>query len=1614
MRTWWNRLAFDRRASDRQACHPQACHPQACHRQTSHSLAFASAVSLMLLAATPSRALDYLNIRVQNDEAVPSACLSFSSPIAKTDPSVLAAYVDVQPRGDHALEVRGKDLCIRGLKHGETYTIHLKKGLLGTDGTFIGDVSAEAKVPDRDAQVSFNQGKTILPLSKGVGLPLNSVNVLKAHVVLYRFNDRAMVDHLGDDWFGQELGYDGTSQIQDRSTKVFDGTLDINAVRNAQVSTTLPIATFIKDLQPGVYVAVANDAAVKSGDETSKAAQWFSVSDIGLTSIKANGGLLVVARSLKTALPKPVSVRLMSRANEILGTYRTDGDGRFSVPAGLLRGEHGEAPQVLVATDGAGSFTWLRLDDPALDLSDLDMKGRAAPATTDAFVWTDRGIYRPGETVHLGLLVRDRNADPVDGLPAAIHIVRPDGVEVETRKIATPTASGGTMDYAVPDNAFSGTWTFWVSAGGKDRVGATEVLVQDFVPPRLEAKASLPAGDVTQGGPIAVDVQASYFYGSPGADLTGSVEGTISVSGTPFAKLAGFRFGLVQDSFRPEALAASDFTTDDKGNARVELKPATASDTTHPLQVEVRATVNDVDGRPAVATATTMLRTSDHFVGVKPRFDELSEGAPAIFDIALVNFEGGAVGKGSLKWDLVREDYTYNYFYRDGRWQWHESIIDFRTKGGEVALDATGKGLVTTNVSSGRWRLEVYDPTSTAATSVRFHSGWWAVGQSEDRKPVVMNVTVDPNPPAGKVRAMVEPSFAGRVLVVLDGNGLHGAQELDMKKGGGPVEFDAADVPPSGAYVLAIAVSPSGTVVPRLPVRSVGLAWVPGSASARKLDVAIGAPATIKPKTDLIVDLTAKGLAPGETGYVTLAAVDEAVLRMTSFASPDAGDHFLGRRQPDLELRDVYNTLIDPVGTPGVLKEGGDGANANVNMGGLDVKTFKTVALFKGPVAFDADGHAKVSLPIPDFSGRLRLMAVAWSPIKFGKAERPVTVRPPLLAELTLPRFLAPGDKIRARVLLTDLEAPEQDYAVAITTKGAVSIDRRDAMFEDVKRDRRRFVDRTLSAAAVPGVGRIHMVATGKDGTTEEHDFEISVRTPNAFVTKRQVVEVAPGGKLTVDDALGDGLTPGTGKVALSASTTPAIDVPGLLASLRRYPYGCAEQTISRAFPELLAKQLGADLPAPTPDAITGQGALERLTSLQSTDGSFGYWTVFDNGNFWLTAYAVDFMQHAREAGLSVPEGMEKRATAWLSGQFASVGLAPLDVAGASYASIILSRAGKLDLSQLRYVASRVKGSLPTEAAKFELAAALTRVGERDMAAGVLAAPRVERLPRTWLNDYGSPLRDEAMVLSLMAEEKLVPRKALFERALELSRATTSKQYLSTQEETWLLRVAADLKGTAPLAVEIDGRANPAGAKEMHAALPLAPGKSRVLANLGKDPVYTAISVTGIPTAAQPADANGYTMTREFKHLDGSPVDLADVHQNDEIVVVLTGGTTDDVRRKSLVVDMFPAGLEPEPIGLATDRTDGQFAWLKGLVEPTFFALRDDRYMAGIDLAGGFGKTFTLAYVTRAVTPGTFALPGPQVEDMYEPGFHARGASATLEVKPARKPVAVVTPARTP
>ncbi|MFO1059523.1 MAG: alpha-2-macroglobulin family protein, partial [Dongiaceae bacterium] len=823
-----------------------------------------------------------------------------------------------------------------------------------------------------------------------------------------------------------------------------------------------------------------------------------------------------------------------------------------------------------------------------------------------------------------------------------------------------------------------------------------------------------------------------------------------------------------------------------------------------------------------------------------------------------------------------------------------------------------------------------------------------------------------------------------------------------------PAEGTTVDVPidagwGAGAYVLATAFRPAASGGDRGPGRAIGVAWLGIDPAARTLEVAIKAPPVIEPRGRVEIPLEVHGLAAGADAYVTLAAVDEGVLQLTDFATPAPQVWYFGKRRLGVEVRDLYGQLIDGrAGRRGEVRSGGD--EAALERRGAPPQ-IKLVALFSGVIKLDAAGHAKVALDVPDYNGRLRLMAVAWDADKVGAAEFGMIVRDPVVAELALPRFLAPGDRSQAAVSLQNVSGPPGIYHLSLTADGPLQLG-------DGAELSKRLLPNAAATLVVPLLGRsagegILTLALDGPGISIKREVRLTVRPAQLATVQRIAGKLDPGQGLTLGEAALAGFLPGTGELLARFSDRPDIDVPGLLAMLERYPYGCIEQTVSRALPLLylsdVAQSWGvvAD-PGVAPDEV--QRSIKRVLEMQRYDGSFGLWGPRDDAMPWLSAFAMDFLTRARDKGLKVSDTAYANGLKWLTNHSQSYGDdRPDQLASRSYAFYVLARARTGDLGALRYLFDNYGQRVPSGLADAQLGAAFALYGDQQRSAEAfkLALERVERRNREG-DDYGSLIRDLAAIATLMLETKGSGQNpaGVLQRVAALQ---AQSAWLSTQEQAWLLLAAHAAAATegGGMTLSVDGaqqqRTRPLYVRPSAAEL----GRGFSIRNAGKSPIYTGQTLIGAPAKDLPALSVGFSLTRQYFALDGTAVKLDKVQQTDLFVVLVKGKMAGDYKRRAMVIDLLPAGFEVENARLAGAHGADSFGWLPELTKTRYSEYLDDRFVAAIDLDPD-NREFAVAYLVRAVTPGTYKLPASQVEDMYDPATRARTAAGSVTVRPLK------------
>src|SRR5450432_1619954 len=680
------------------------------------------------------RVLDY---SIDSDAASPRACFQFSEDLAKrTD---FAPYLALAGSDKPALSAEGKQLCVDGLKHGERYNINLRAGLpSGVRESLPKSAEFNVYVRDRKPFVRFTGRAYVLPRTGQRGIPLVSVNTPSVSVNVFRIGDRNLINTVVGSEFRRSLSTYELSVLGDeRGFKVWSGELATATTLNQDVTTAFPVDQALGDLQPGVYVMTAAAKGSGSDDDGSLATQWFIVSDLGLTAFSGNDGIHVFVNSLAStdAVPK-ADVRLLARNNEILATRKTDESGHVLFEAGLARGEGGLSPALLTVTSEKADYAFLSLKIDAFDLSDRGVSGRAVPAGADAFVYTERGVYRSNETVYLTALVRDGQRNAVTGGPLTLVVERPDGVEFRRAVLTDQGAGGRSMTLALNSAVPTGTWRVRAFTDPKgSQVGQTTFMVEDYIPERIEFDLSAKDKQIKAEAPVELKVDGHFLYGAPASGL--QLEGDMLVapaSGRP--GFAGYQFGVAdEETTSNERTPIENLPeADANGVATFPVSLAKPLASTRPQEAQIFIRMAEAGGRAVERKIVLPVAPATAMIGVKPLFADKSvaEGDKAAFEVVFAAPDGKTMGRDGLRYELLKLESRYQWYRQNSFWEYEPVKSTRRVADGDLSVAADKPSRITLSPQPGRYRLDVKSTEADGPlTSVPFDVGWYSDGSAD-------------------------------------------------------------------------------------------------------------------------------------------------------------------------------------------------------------------------------------------------------------------------------------------------------------------------------------------------------------------------------------------------------------------------------------------------------------------------------------------------------------------------------------------------------------------------------------------------------------------------------------------------------------------------------------------------------------------------------------------------------------------------------------------------------------------------------------------------------------------------------------------------------------------
>lgn len=1559
-------------------------------------------------AGEPSSVVQ-VNARQYRD--APALALVFSGPLvpkANWQSWLSVSEGGKQVQGEWILADDGRTLYFPNVQPDKSYEVSLKAGLGPSPQSWT------LKTRPLEAGASFTASGMVLPLRDELRLPISAVNVDEVNIDFFRVDAEYLPRFLAEYRPGAGMGNWELEQITKRAKRVFSGRyaleLDANRRETRLINVKEPQLA-----EAGVYFAVMSPLG---NYDWRKETTYFAVSDMGLSARRYRDQLEVFVSSLASADPlKDVQLSLLDQKGNRLQVQTTD-------PQGHRRFDQVQGARLLLAEQGK-HLAVLRLDGAALDLSTFDL-GTQPWQAQQLYLFSGRDLYRPGERLDSEILLKGQDGQLLPGMAVELEVKQPDGQLLEQKRLLPDNLGAAHYGLRLPDDAPLGRWTINLKTSAGSRF-EWPFLVEEFLPERLKLQLGKgPDGDVTDlDAALTLPLQGDYLYGAPASATKAKAEVKISRATMPFTQWQEFTLGDVLLTEQAKDLEPLNLTLDAQGQGTFSLSDELDGvRVLGPLEVAYRVSLSEPGGR-AVNRSRTQYGwpAGSQWPALKADFvaDRVEGGKPLPFQILNLDEQGQPVA-GAVKVRLINEYRDYYWHYADGEgWKYEFNSQPYLEQEQTLQLDGKGPTPLTLQLAAGWYRLEV-ENSQGHQSSLRVEIGSYAWGGGgEQARPDKIAITLDKRAYQAGDKAnvtLVAPRPGKGLLMVEDGDGLRWWQRIELKGAGGDAkdvrgEFEIPVSPEWQRHDLHISAQIAAPDSASKPVgkqqgqslRSVGLVPLTLDREARRLPLTLSAPDKAVPLTRLEVTATS---TPNSQGRVVLAAVDRGVLNISDYQPLDPFEIFFGRKRFSQDLFDNYGQVIPPQdGKLARLNYGGD--RAPLKKGGALESRVEIAALWSSEVSFDESGKAVIPLDLPNFNGELALMALAWNEQQVGEAERAVKVVAPLVAEIGWPRFGARGDETRALVQLRNMSGEDQTLSLAWTLNGGLKANGELPGTLSLKNGEEQWLTLPLTVTGASGVASLQLAASGKDFAISR-DWTLPLRSPWPAETRQRYQMLAPGQEMSFAPAELAGLDRANLQGLLSLSGTPPWDPAAQWQALADYPYACLEQTLSRAWPYLLTTaderavwRKPAEGKQAASEADVQRALLQRLQRLQLPSGGFGLWDGRSDEEQWLTAYAADYLLARKEAGDAVPEAMLNQALNRLQsyltdsqyGERWSSAPEHSRLAYQAYSAYVLARVGKAPLATLRLVweqqADHARSGLPL----LHLSLALSAMGDEQNAAKALSRALATERGDDYLGDYGSPLRDQALELSLLRQHKLAAERwpAL---SAKVADTLAHRQWLSTQERLALLRLAR-----VDPAVDWQAKvASSLGSGSLSGSAPLQQGTPEALAassvtNEGKGSLYVQRTLVGYPEQAPARISKGMSVTRSWFNSDGQRFDPTKVKVGD-LVVVRLNVSSESAVPDALLVEMVPAGFELENPALGNSikleelSIEGKPAWQSEwndyLKHQEF---RDDRYTAALDLSEGSNQQ--LIYLMRAVTPGRYQVPPTQVEDMYRPELRAVG-----------------------
>ncbi len=1509
-------------------------------------------------------------------------------------------YIVVEPEIDFRLASRYRYLRILGdFKPADRYTVTVKQGLRSEDNAVLRkEFSTTVAIPNLRPNLRFIGEGRYLPRDGALNLGLATINVNKVQVEIEKVFANNLV------FLASAQGW--SDYARNLGESLHSEEVEIQSVLNDEVTTPIPLKDYLSSDHIGVFKVTARDIDRRWRSAT----QWVMLTDLGIMAKKSADVLWVWVNSLSSLRPVPYAeIKLMSDNNQTLLSGTTDENGwvKFTSIAEKIKDF---TPFMVTAAKGS-DLAFVQLNQHKLSTTDFDVTG--APYLSrgyEAFIYPDRGVYRPGEVANVVGIVRAVNRATPPRFPVLMRVLGPNRRIMREFRAQTDVEGACEFQIALPPYVKTGRYTAKLIVAEQE-IGRSHFQVEEFVPDRIKVKLNTDKPVYALGDKAEISVAAVNLFGPPAVGRR--VQAACEIEADIFtpAEWRSFTFNDAEIGFQKQRIDLGETQTDENGQTTYQLKIPTGLKSPSALRGVVAATVSEPGGRAVSAYQRITIHPYSHYAGIR----RVSEGhvkinAETRFEYIALDKEGIPAPGRVLELTLFKLQWN-SILKRDnrGRYKYVSEKQGILVESYPLASSGSIKSIGFSPGEYGEYRVQLRDLASGASTSTNFTvTGWgyapWAMDQPGRIEIDLDKATYQPGEIA---KAQIKAPFSGKLILTIERDNPLSYRTVMLHENTAVIDIPVRAEYTPNVYISANLIRSTKSLERHAPARAFGVAPLKIDSEAKRLAVQLNAPEKIRPNRTVEIGFRVKGGSGAR--HVTIAAVDEGILQLTDFRTPDPHGFFFQQRGLDTASYDLYSAILPEIeAAKGDLSTGGgDGIEAGrkKRLSTISVTRIKPVSLWSGLLKTDSAGKGVVRFDVPSFNGQLRLMAVAFDGDRFGSAQAFVSVREPIVMTPTFPRFISGGDRFQVPVTIYNGTGKPGDFELQLSATAFVDItgSRTQSVHLDLETEKQVLFN--LEASDAMGEVRFNLSAAGNDERAQiETHLPLRPAAPPVTLTGYGVVSAGQPADFTFPS----NFIEGTAVYTFTISPFPAVQFAGGLQYLLSYPHGCVEQTTSMVFPLLYFDEFARLV---EPELFQSGGSdyfimegIAKLESMLLPSNYFAYWPGETHTHHWGSIYAAHFLVEARKAGYQVSDRVYDAMLKGLKHEAKqSGGDGRHEMERVAYACYVLAAAGHPEKSTMVYLKNNRLDSL-SDYSQFQLAGAFALSGDLNTALSMLpttVAPRTDDDVRESGGNLNSSVRAQAIMLDVLAEvnpnhpsiPNLVKRLA--------DSASNNNRWYTTQEnafaflalgKTFKTQMQSDYIGT--VALNGEQFADFDAAEQQFANENW--GGAQVQVNVeGTGNCYYYWTAFGVQTDStiQEFD-NELQVRRSYFSENGVPIEDGNFQHGGLLVAEITIKALTDTLENVAVVDVLPAGFEIENPRL---ESRAGVPWIsKSGFQPDYMDIRDDRLI----FFGKFPrqKKQKFYYALRAVTRGDFALPPVAAEAMYDPTKSSVASSGRIRV----------------